>query len=165
MRPEEAEQRDEAEDLQPAISRRLYDEYLASVSAALINAPEISEIRFGEYEHVIMLPRREIRYDDLMLCRKRDEFFTRGLNDIITPGLLQCKAMQCSAVQYNAVNMHGHLYTFVTSTRINSNQHASAQPTTTRGLCGMLRVALRMIVNAFCGVAAFGGTTRTFGLG
>ena len=34
----------------------LYDEYLTLVSSALLNAPVLSELRFNEYEQVILVP-------------------------------------------------------------------------------------------------------------
>ena len=53
------------------IAERLYDEYLASLSSALIRAPELLGIQWDEYSQVLVLPGHEVSREDLLEWRER----------------------------------------------------------------------------------------------
>ena len=82
----------EAEEEQLEVALTLYDEYVTLVSSVLLNAPVLSELRFNEYEQVILVPCRQVDRDDLMRWSERDRFFIGGLNDLVTAALAEALA-------------------------------------------------------------------------
>ena len=77
----------EAEEEQLGVALTLYDEYATLVSVVLLSEPVLSELRFNEYEQVILVPCRQVDRDDLMRWSERDRFFIGGLNDLVTAAL------------------------------------------------------------------------------
>ena len=87
MDQEEAATIVEMEEEKLVVALNLYDEYVTLVSSVLLNAPVLSELRFNEYEQVMLVPCRQVDRDDLMRWSERDRFFIGGLNDLVTAAL------------------------------------------------------------------------------
>ena len=78
---------EDAENKHIGIAVSLYQSYLDSASSVLGSLPILSELKFGGYDNVVMLPCHQIEEDDMVMPRKRDEFFLSGIEGLVIAGL------------------------------------------------------------------------------
>ena len=79
---------------QLTIAQGLYDSYLFHVSYAMLRAPSVSVLQFGEYREVILRPCHEVSCEALLEWSQRERFF----RDCIAMTVIPCLFSAVSAM-------------------------------------------------------------------
>ena len=77
----------DAEDKHIGIAHSLYADYVERLSAFVVTMPEVTQLSFNGYDDFVAVPTEEIHDDAMSVPSARENFFVRGIQDLIVEGI------------------------------------------------------------------------------
>ena len=81
------DRRQDAEDKHIGIAHSLYADYVERLSAFVVTMPEVTQLSFNGYDDFVAVPTEEIHDDAMSVPSARENFFVRGIQDLIVEGI------------------------------------------------------------------------------